>query len=109
MEFKLDEVETETLDQCKGLVFRGYSNTFYSNGRIERKEGIKLLKRMSCSGCSCCGWILDYINESIDCDCIIFPDIQDGQLYSIRMINMSRDWETGYIDDFDLEIYQLEN
>ena len=37
--------------ECKGLVFSGYSQVFYSNGRLEHKQGFRLLKRASCKEC----------------------------------------------------------
>jgi hypothetical protein len=94
-------------ETCKGLVFRGYRNFFTSKERrIELRQGVRLLKRLSCPGCDKCGWYFDYINE--DVDATIFPaTIKDGALYSVRAINMSKDWETGYIDAMDVEIYEL--
>jgi len=35
------------------------------------------------------------------------PEIENGKLYEIRMANESRDWETGYIDEYYLEIVEV--
>ena len=37
------------------------------------------------------------------------PSIEDGKLYTVQITNQSRDWETGYIDDYDTEIVLLKN
>ena len=95
-------------ETCIGLTFRGYRNFYYQDGRLELKQGIRLLKRKSCPGCEKCGWMLDELKELLYCDSVIMPEIEHGNLYSIRTINVSRDWETGYVDDYDIEIYEVE-
>jgi hypothetical protein len=52
-------------------------------------------------------WLMDDINESMACGNVIFPEIENEKLYSVRMVNISRDWESGFVDDYDLEIYLL--
>jgi hypothetical protein len=37
------------------------------------------------------------------CKRINIDKYKDG-LYTIHMVNMSRDWETGYVDDYDYEL-----
>ena len=110
----IDELFTQNkLDsgpECKGLVFRGFENLFWANNRLERKEGIKLLKRKSCSGCPKCGWLLDSMSEQVsNGTTIIMSNIENGKEYSLRVINEHRDWETGYVDDYDIEVYLLDN
>ena len=94
--------------ECKGLVFRGYRSTFYSKGRLEMRQGVRLLKSKSCPGCNKCRWETDEIREAIDCNSLIMPGIKDGALYGLHAVNISKDWETGYVDAYDLEIYELE-
>ena len=104
-------IEVKTANKCKGATFRGYSSTFYDsiNSRVERKEGIKLLKSKSCHGCQFCGFIFDQLPDMIDSESLIFPDegIVTGKLYSIRVINESRDYESGMMDDWDFEIFEI--
>ena len=94
-------------DPCKGLIFRGHRTMFVKDGRIELKQGVRLLKRKSCKGCDKCEWWWDSLNEDVENEHIIFPEIEHGALYSIRVVNESRDFETGYVDDYDTEIYKL--
>lgn len=94
-------------EPCKGLVFRGYSNTFKSNNHIGQHQGIKLLKRKSCPGCEVCGSLLDEVSESIACNSLIMPTIHHGALYSIHITNVHKDWESGLVDDYEIEVYKL--
>jgi hypothetical protein len=98
---------TVVSNSCIGLVFKGYKSLFKVKNRVELRQGIRLLKRQSCPGCSNCMWLMDDINESIACGNVIFPEIENEKLYSVRMVNISRDWESGFVDDYDLEIYLL--
>ena len=41
-------------------------------------------------------------------DSIISPiEIKNSGLYSFRTTNFHKDWETGYIDDYDLEFFEV--
>lgn len=104
-------------NKCKGLVFRAYSSTFfnYKNGKVEKREGFRLLKSKSCKGCAgtgriaCDRWYLDDMDDIINCEGLIFPKyVEHGALYGIRAINITRDWESGYVDGYDFEFFKLE-
>lgn len=100
----------ESIDHCKGLLFRGYTSQYYQNGKFELKQGIKLLKRKSCPGCNECVFLLDNLQELSNTEgAVILPKygIENGKLYSIHTINETRDWEGGYIDSWDLEIFEI--
>ena len=105
----LEAAREDNTPECKGLVFRGYSSTFmaYESRGIERREGVKLLKRKSCPGCEKCSWMLDALPDHIDCKTLNLPEIEPGVLYGLKAINLSRDYETGYVDDCDLEFYKI--
>ena len=108
MDFIFDmTVENPEKDNCIGLVFRGYRNFYKQDDKIELKQGIRLLKRKSCSGCKDCRYLLDYVNEAMSCNTLIFPEIEDGVEYSIRITNVTTDWESGIVYDWDMEIYKL--
>lgn len=94
-------------EPCKGLFYRGFSSMFFDGKKIERREGIRLLKGRSCSGCSECVWMQDNLSEEISCGNIIMPDIDHGALYSVRIINESTDWETGIVDSWETEIFKV--
>jgi hypothetical protein len=94
---------------CTGLVFRGFNSMFFSGGKLERREGIRLLKRESCNGCEKCGWMLENLSQDDCSETIIMPTIDDGKVYTVKITNESRDWETGYVDDYDLEVVLLKD
>jgi hypothetical protein len=99
-------------NECKGLVFRGYASSFYDikRGRVEWREGIRLLKKKSCPGCEECGGMLDSLPDMIYCQGVISPEggIEDGKLYTMTVTNISKDCESGIVDDWDLQIIQVE-
>ena len=40
--FRKAEAELNPKPPCKGLLFRGYRNAFWSDGRYEEKRGMRL-------------------------------------------------------------------
>ena len=42
-------------------------------------------------------------------DWVIVPEIKDGALYRIRVINETYDFESGHCDGYDFEFYKVEN
>lgn len=108
MDFDFKWVEDKiVINPCKGLFFRGYNETFMHNQNIIMKQGLNFLKRMSCSGCEKCGWIWEVMNDQLDSKCVIIPEIERGALYSVRIVNESKDWETGYVDSFDFQFFKV--
>lgn len=100
------------IKKCKGLVFIGYSSTFfnYKNKYIVKKESFKLLKRKSCKeNCAYnCHFFFEDIGDMVECEGVIFPEnIEHGKLYGIRITNEQIDWETGITDQYDYEFYLL--
>jgi hypothetical protein len=72
------------------------------------------MKRMSCAGCSHCGALLEDLQERLslygDDKFVYAPVVQDaenGALYTLAVANESRDWETGIVDDWDLEFVKI--
>lgn len=95
---------------CKGKIFKASRNYFYDKGRLVNSVEFRLLKRKSCSGCKKCGWIEEYLREEVNCKYPILglEEVRPGRLYTIRMCNISTDWETGYVEDFELEVIEVE-
>lgn len=107
----IEVVENKHTDMCKGLFFRGFSSCFFDKetGRIERRTGLRLLKKMSCSGCPSCSFLFEDIEESLSSRLDILPDsIKEGAIYGCHIINQTTDWETGYLDGWDLEFYEIQ-
>ncbi len=94
-------------EKCKGLFFRGYSSTFWKDGRLETREGYRMLIGMSCTGCPQCDWFSEYIGEEVAGDGPLRPkQVKHGKLYSIRM-NVTE--PSGYCPDYDseMEIFEV--
>ena len=96
-------LQSEVKPECKGLVFRGYNSSFIKGNHIGNRQGIKLLKRKSCSGCVSCDSALEYLAEDMGNNRIL-PEIEHGKLYSLRWVDDGTDWETGYKESH-VEIY----
>ena len=111
MEFEMEPLVTYDRDpsDCKGLVFRGYNSTFKSGNHVGRHQGIKLLKRQSCPGCEKCGYLLDSLYDSISDESLEMPEIENGELYSIDIVEDGRDWESGICDDWHTRVYKIES
>jgi hypothetical protein len=83
---------------------------FSSDGtHLGMREGIKLLRRKSCPGCKDCIWMVEELNERADQSDIILPKggIKQGALYRIEVVNISKDWESGIADEWDLQIVEV--
>lgn len=100
---------TEKASECKGRIFRGKVNAYIgSRGEYVYQEKMTPMKSKSCSGCEDCGWIDDDLYEFINYGTLpIIKDIEDGALYSLQAINGTRDWESGIMDDWELEFIKI--
>jgi len=108
---KHSDPEPET---CKGLIFRAdVSSWVGSDSDVNFRERFRFVKRLSCPGCVRCDWLLEDLNNRIGDkwlkDTVVRPiEVTHGELFTLRATNMSRDWETGVIDEWDLEFVKLE-
>lgn len=102
------KLENSKENVCKGIYFRGYTNSYFIDGKIEFKSGFRFLKRMSCPGCEHCGGMFYAISESLYSNNIIIPQIEHGKLYTVAITNIHTDWETGYVEDYDIEFVLVE-
>ena len=67
------------------------------------------MARMSCKGCDRCGGLADDLsNINANWSIIGIESAKSGKLYEIKMVNMSTDWETGYVDEWDLQLVPYE-
>lgn len=67
---------------CKGIYFKGYSSVYSKNGIITEKKELRLMKRISCSGCEVCSGIYEHIIEDISHNCLNIPNvIENGMIY----------------------------
>jgi hypothetical protein len=97
---------------CKGLVFRYHENIYWKDG-IHKKQSWRLLKRDSCPGGCSPSCKRDLFDEDVSqCDIqdvpISWPDKPlDGEKYRLYFIPGSRDWETGYCDDWSWKMVEV--
>jgi len=91
---------------CKGMKFRGYTSTFWSGHKLETRHGIRFLKRDSCTGCSKCAHFDEFMEETPE-NIIGLNEIKHGKIYTLNVTNMYYDWQSGYLDDWDVEIVEV--
>lgn len=97
------EVEFEP---CKGQLYRCRINNHVHGDRITFQTTFTLLRRRSCKGCDKCGWVEDDLREMMP----LFPkNPQDGAVYAISIANAQRDWESGWIDSWDLVLEKVDD
>jgi len=96
---------------CIGKKYRcGVNNYIDTNGVLHMETTMRLLKRKSCPGCEKCDWIEDDLEELIACGSApIIKNISHGATYHVNIVNISRDWETGYVDDYDIEFVRTDH
>lgn len=105
----LFEKENNDKDQCKGKIFRYAANAFLSHDRkYSRQDNFTLLKRDSCKGCKYCDNILSDLQE-IACEqgALIPSNLKNGDKCKLEYTNIETDWETGYVDNWDLAFVRL--
>lgn len=97
--------------KCKGIVWRLKVNRFINKkGEVVYTERMTRLKRESCPGCIECAWVLEGIQEFIDMGTPIQIDkIEHNGKYSLKVINITTDWESGVMDGWDLKFSLMED
>ena len=95
---------------CKGKIYKAKINNFI-NAKGEYINQIRMvpLKRKSCPGCQYCSNLIDNLLEISDMyeTSDILSNIEHGRLYSLTIVNQTRDFETGIIDDWDVEFVEI--
>jgi hypothetical protein len=102
----MDGLVRETIeDGCKGMYFRCRDSQYIgSRGELVFKTVFYPLMKMSCPGCEKCGGLQEAFHEGAYSGDITCEKIVDGAIYYFDLTNVSRDWETGIIDDYDCEM-----
>ena len=96
-------------ETCKGLIYRCQVNQFL-NAKGTYIDSIRMepLKRMSCPGCDRCAYLRDQTREHISMGTPpIINNPVSSALYELRITNLSRDYETGYPDDWDMVFVKI--
>ena len=109
-DFEFLEPTKKKVARCKGLVYRCSVQEFMTEKRLVRQIEFRLLKRRSCPGCDQCGFMLDDLRDRLDpfCSGIYWPQQpKHNGLYSPRVTNITKDWESGIVDDWDVEMVEV--
>lgn len=100
MNIDFELAEESNKETCKGLFFRGVVNKHWFGDKYRITKELRLLKRKSCRSCEYCGYLTDELNQDV---IVIEPEVEHGALYELKVTNVSRDWESGIVDDWSLE------
>ena len=102
----IESDKREEPKECKGLIFRCETTMWRgSDGSVNFKERYCQLARKSCPGCQQCDWLMEDLDQRLYD--FLFADTisrggSNGALYKLEVTNMSTDWETGFVDDYDV-------
>ena len=102
---KLIDVE----NTCKGQVYRCKINSFINaKNEYVYQERMLLQKRMTCSGCEQCGYIDEMFREwIIEGNPMVIQEAIHNAYYRLEVINESRDWESGEVNDWELAFIKI--
>lgn len=103
-----------TESPCVGVFFR-YTENNYVGGRGTKfviQKQISLLKKMSCPGCSECGWVVDDaregMNEFGDAHFEFDDSLRHGDVVTLDFVVDGRDWEMGHVDAYHLKVVKVQ-
>lgn len=100
-------IEKTKPDECKGRFYRVRDSRYLSTrGRVVHTREFIPLKRKSCFGCEECGWIDDDLVE-FKYNVLEEDGLCDGDIVTITTANISRDWESGWVDGYDLQFVKV--
>lgn len=87
--------------ECQGKVYRAKRSVFLDkNGALVSLIRMTPAKRKSCPGCKNCGWIEDYLKETVNEGEEYTPaisDVETGAYYNLYFQPDPQDWE-GHVD-----------
>lgn len=96
----------DTEAKCRGIVYRADVQHCKTERGVMFSVRLNKMKRMSCPGCERCAYLEDDLGEI---DPVHWPVIgiekaEHGRLYTIDIVNISTDWESGHADAWDLKL-----
>ncbi len=109
----LEDEREEEPDHCGGLFYRVAREAWKgSDADICFRFRFRPLTNRSCTGCDLCSWLLedldtrlyDYNAGHMDYD---FDSLSHGMLVELKVTGVSTDWETGVVDDYDIEFIEV--
>lgn len=88
-------------------VVRVQTSNYVSGGRLVTKRTISTLKRKSRGYNELFDLVPEIGADEVISMIINLDEVDDG-IYRVIIVNVSTDWETGYIDDYDLKLIPYE-
>lgn len=106
----------EKRTKCRGLFFRFVKDAWIGSDKdINVRYRFRFLKSKSCDGCGNCECLWDQVNEAC-CDAFDYNTVdgieqnnknRENRIFQLKVIGVSTDWETGYIDDIDIGMVEV--
>ena len=95
--------------KCKGIIYRAQVNAYINKrGEYIYQERMSLLKRKSGTGCPDCYYFAEMLYEDVNSNILpIISNIVHNQLYRLTIVNIYKDFETGNVDNYDLEFCMI--
>ncbi len=104
------EAGIEEKEPCPGVYFRYTENNYVTNNgtKFVVQKQISLLKKISCTGCDECGWMLDDavmgMQEIGEAHFEFDAKLRHGDIVTLEFVVDGRDWEMGYVDESHLKV-----
>jgi len=103
-----DKIEVQFLGESKDApktIVRVKSSSWHDNKGVHFRRDMNILRRKSN-----CDYVIEDCSmigaEEVIPRIINFHKVEDG-VYELIFCNESRDWETGYVDDHDYKLVEL--
>ena len=94
-------------DKCKGVIFRADVQNFQTQKGMGFSVRLNKMKRLSCKGCMECGGLESYFGEiSNEWPIVGIEKVEHGKLYSLQVVNIEKDFESGIVDGWDLGLVE---
>ena len=112
---EVDDPVLPNLKDCKGQIYRFALDRWVgSDADVNVRYRYRYLASKSCSGCEKCAWLNEALREHLSNLAYGFGgEVHEydtpvvGALYQLKMVNVSTDWESGYVDDFDIAFERM--
>ena len=99
------KLTSDDKESCNGIIYKADVQHCSTARGVLFSIRLNKMKRLSCPGCKQCG----FIEDDLGMVSLIWPIIgiekaEHNKLYALVPCNESRDYESGYIDSWDLKL-----
>ena len=112
-EFTVIENERVEPETCGGLFFRVAREAWISptSGDVNFRYRFRPLPSKSCTGCYTCEWLHEDFQENLynnkGEDIQLEQYFTHGMLVQLKVTHVSTDWETGIVDDYEIDFVEV--